>query len=41
MQARKEALLQLLARCRKLPWPDRRSSADLQADLYDEIGLPI
>ena len=40
-QARKEALLQLLARCRKLPWPDHRSSADLQADLYDEIGLPI
>ena len=38
--ARQEALLQLLNRCRQLPWPDGRGSAELQADLYDEAGLP-
>ena len=38
--ARQEALLQLLNRCRQLPWPDGRDSAALQADLYDEAGLP-
>ena len=38
--ARQEALLQLLNRCRQLPWPDGRDSAELQADLYDEAGLP-
>lgn len=39
--ARQEALLQLLDRCRQLPWPDRRCGADLQAELYDEAGLPL
>lgn len=39
--ARKEALFQLLERCRHLPWPDGRSSTDLQGDLYDESGLPV
>ena len=38
--ARQEALLQLLNRCRQLPWPDGRDSTELQADLYDEAGLP-
>lgn len=38
--ARKHALLQLLSRCRQLPWPDGRGSGELQADLYDEAGLP-
>ena len=38
--ARKDALLQLLSRCRQLPWADGRSSAELQADLYDDAGLP-
>jgi hypothetical protein len=27
-------------RCRELPWPDQRSGAELQAQLYDETGLP-
>jgi hypothetical protein len=39
--ARQQALLQLLDRCRQLPWPDGRSNADLQAELYDEAGLPL
>ncbi len=39
--ARQQALLQLLDRCRQLPWPDGRSNADLQDDLYDEAGLPL
>jgi antitoxin VapB len=38
--ARRQALLQLLNRCRELPWPDQRSGAQLQAQLYDETGLP-
>jgi antitoxin VapB len=38
--ATKDVLLQLLSRCRQLPWPDGRSSDDLQADLYDDAGLP-
>ncbi|MEB3324162.1 MAG: type II toxin-antitoxin system VapB family antitoxin [Cyanobacteriota bacterium] len=38
--ARTEVLHQLLERCRHLPWPDGRSSRDLQAELYDEAGLP-
>jgi antitoxin VapB len=38
--ARREALHQLLSRCRELPWPDQRSSSELQAELYDEMGLP-
>ena len=38
--ARKEVLHQLLERCRHLPWPDGRSSSDLQAELYDGAGLP-
>lgn len=39
--ARKDALLQLISRCRQLPWADGLSSSELQADLYDEAGLPI
>lgn len=39
--ARQQALLQLLDRCRQLPWPKGRSGVDLQADLYDEAGLPL
>jgi hypothetical protein len=39
--ARQQALLQLLDRCRQLPWPKGRSGAELQADLYDEAGLPL
>jgi antitoxin VapB len=39
--ARMDALQQLLSRCRQLPWPDGQSSSELQADLYDETGLPI
>jgi len=31
--ARKDALLQLLSRCRQLPWPDRRGSDELQAEI--------
>lgn len=38
--ARRQALLQLLNRCRELPWPDQRSGAELQAQLYVETGLP-
>ena len=38
--ARREALLQLLSRCRDLPWPDQRSSSELQSELYNETGLP-
>lgn len=29
---RKDALLQRLSRCSQLPWPDGRSSNELQAD---------
>jgi antitoxin VapB len=39
--ARQQTLLQLLDRCRQLPWPDGRSGASLQAELYDEAGLPF
>jgi antitoxin VapB len=39
-EVRREALLQLLRRCNDLPWPDQRSGAELQADLYDDAGLP-
>jgi antitoxin VapB len=39
-EARRQALLQLLNRCRDLPWPDQRSGDELQAELYDETGLP-
>ena len=38
--ARLEALHQLLSRCLYLPWPDQRSSSELQSELYDETGLP-
>jgi antitoxin VapB len=38
--ARREVLHQLLSRCRDLPWPDQRSSSELQSELYDEMGLP-
>lgn len=38
---RQEALLQLRNRCRQLPWPDGLSGAELQAELYDEAGLPL
>ncbi|MFM9109436.1 MAG: type II toxin-antitoxin system VapB family antitoxin [Prochlorococcaceae cyanobacterium] len=39
--ARRDALLQLLSRCRQLPWPDDRGSGELQADLHDDAGLPV
>jgi antitoxin VapB len=39
-EARKAVLHQLLERCRHLPWSDGPSSSDLQAELYDEAGLP-
>ena len=39
-ETRRQALLQLLNRCRDLPWPDQRSGDELQAELYDETGLP-
>ena len=38
--ARKEEMLRLLTRCRQLPWPAGLSSADLQANLYNDDGLP-
>ena len=31
----------VLPRFRRLRWPDQRSSEELQAELYDEHGLPI
>jgi antitoxin VapB len=40
ISARKEALMELLQRYKRLNWPDQRSSAELQAELYDEDGLP-
>lgn len=40
-EARKAAVLELLQRFRRLPWPDQRSSAELQAELYDDDGLPV
>lgn len=41
LEARTVALLELLQRYKRLPWPDRRSSAELQDDLYDQHGLPL
>lgn len=40
-EARKAAVLELLQRFQRLPWPDQRSSAELQAELYDDDGLPV
>ncbi len=40
VSARKAALLDLLERYKRLHWPDQRSSAELQAELYDDDGLP-
>jgi len=40
-KARREELERLLQRFRRLHWPDQRSSEELQAELYDEHGLPI
>jgi antitoxin VapB len=37
---RRQELLHLLSRCRDLPWPDQRSGEELQAELYDDTGLP-
>ncbi|TVS05459.1 MAG: hypothetical protein EA413_06795 [Cyanobium sp. PLM2.Bin73] len=39
--ARKAAVLELLQRFKRLSWPDQRSSAELQAELYDGDGLPV
>jgi antitoxin VapB len=39
--ARKAAVMDLLQRFQRLPWPDQRSSAELQAELYDDDGLPV
>lgn len=40
-EARKAVVLELLQRFRHLPWPDQRSSAELQAELYGDDGLPV
>ena len=40
-EARKAAVLELLQRIKRLPWPDQRSSAELQAELDDDDGLPV
>ena len=40
ISARKSALLDLLKRYERLRWNDSRSSAELQAELYDD-GLPL
>jgi antitoxin VapB len=40
-KARREELELLLQHFRQLRWPDQRSSTELQAELYDEHGLPI
>jgi antitoxin VapB len=40
ISARKAALMELLQRYKGINWPDPRNSAELQADLYDEDGLP-
>ena len=40
VEARREHLLSLLPRFQQLPWPDRRTSDELQNDLYDADGLP-
>jgi len=41
VSARNAALLDLLQRYQRLRWPDQRSSAELQAELYDDDGLPV
>ena len=41
ISARKAALLDLLKRYERLRWTDSRSSAELQAELYDDDGLPL
>ena len=33
-------MMQLLSRCKDLPWPNQRNSNELQAELYNEVGLP-
>ena len=38
--ARQQVLMQLLSRCKDLPWPNQRNSNELQAELYNEVGLP-
>jgi antitoxin VapB len=40
MRARKAALMELAQRYQRLRWPDQRSSAELQAEHYDD-GLPV
>lgn len=39
--ARKAAVLELLQRFKRLPWPNQRSSAVLQAELFGDDGLPM
>ncbi|MFM7313186.1 MAG: type II toxin-antitoxin system VapB family antitoxin [Cyanobium sp.] len=41
LEARKAAIMELLQRFQGLPWPDQRGGAELQAELYDEDGLPV
>lgn len=41
ISARKATLLDLLKRYERLRWTDSRSSAELQAELYDDDGLPL
>jgi antitoxin VapB len=41
ISARKAALLDLLKRYERLRWTDSRSSTEIQAELYDDDGLPL
>jgi antitoxin VapB len=41
ISARTAALMDLLKRYEQLRWTDSRSSAELQAELYDDDGLPL
>jgi hypothetical protein len=38
--ARRQELQRLLSRCRDGPWADQRRGKELQAELYDDTGLP-
>ncbi len=40
VDAKREELLGLLPRFKKLPWPDARDSRELQEELYGTDGLP-
>lgn len=40
VDARREQLLALLPHLQHLPWPDGRSSRELQEEIYGADGLP-